>query len=246
MINLYHRNTNNIGDLSCSPARYFGIDCVEDDLSEYMQYVEQDIIFGGGMLLKKMGKWKVLSQVQGLKIGWGIGHARYRQGDGPFDYSKTPFLKQFDLLGVRDFGIGLKYVPCPSCMSVLFDKTYEMTRPVVFYENSEAKPLLGSPRFGNEAQSMQEVLEFLGSAELIVTSSYHGVYWSMLLGRKVIAVPFNSKFYTFRHDIPKCELKDWRSKRKEAAIYSGFLEESRELNRRFHERVLNYCGDNKR
>lgn len=246
MINLYHKYSNNVGDKYCSPVRYFPLDCANDDLARYGAHLDEDILFGGGMLLKKIISWNVLDKIKGLKIGWGIGNARFRNGNRSFNYSGIKILKKFDLLGVRDFGIGLNYVPCPSCMSPLFDNDYEKTSPVVFYENSQAKPLIGPSVQGNENKTMDEVIRFLGSADLVVTSSYHGVYWSMLLCRKVVAIPFNSKFYTMRHEIPKATLKDWRAVRSKAKIHPDFLQECRALNRRFYERVVDYCSNSQR
>ena len=74
----------------------------------------------------------------------------------------------------------------------------------------------------------------LATAETVVSSSYHGVYWAMLLGKKVIALPFNAKFYGFRYDMPMETVKDLDlHKIKSAPKFDGFLEECRELNREF-------------
>ena len=224
IVNLYHRGTDNVGDDNCSPLDYFGITGEKDDLTSYSEYENADaVIFGGGMVLKKIRQLAMLEYIGGLKIGWGVGHNNAQKKK--FEYADEPFLKSFDLLGVRDFVEGLRYVPCPSCMLPHFGKFYEIKHEVVFYQNTLSAPMKDvGPVMGNDEMDIGKVIEFLASGETVVASSYHGVYWAMLLGRKVIAVPFNAKFYGFRYDVPKCELGDWMKSLHKAQRYDGFLE----------------------
>ena len=49
------------------------------------------------------------------------------------------------------------------------------------------------------SNSFQEIIEFIQSSECIVTNSYHGMYWSLLLNKKVGIIPNSSKFFDFIH-----------------------------------------------
>lgn len=238
-INFYWKNAKNIGDVVSSPMLYFQLPFVAHDFSEWEANLDCDVsLFGGGMLLKRINKWNVLQRMKGYKIGWGIGNAMSAQSK--FDYSDADFISEFDMLGVRDYGVGLPYVPCSSCMMELFDTKYEVTKEIVFYQNSESMPLDSGAfsKLGNDCMDVKRVISFLGSAQTVVTSSYHGVYWSMLLGKRVVAVPFNSKFYSFRHEVVRCRGNDWRQAIRKARSYDGFLEECRELNNSFYDRIM--------
>tara|TARA_B100000674_G_scaffold386821_1_gene330340 strand:- start:12 stop:929 length:918 start_codon:yes stop_codon:yes gene_type:complete len=50
---------------------------------------------------------------------------------------------------------------------------------------------------GNSNIRMLSCLEAIQSADLIFTRSYHFAYWSLLLGKPVIAIPTSSKFNSF-------------------------------------------------
>lgn len=56
------------------------------------------------------------------------------------------------------------------------------------------------PKLSNNSD-IDKVIEFLGSAENVITNTYHGVYWATLLRKKVIAVPLreSSRFFFFKH-----------------------------------------------
>ena len=59
------------------------------------------------------------------------------------------------------------------------------------------------PSMDNSEKSVPEVLRHLCSGASVVTSSYHGALWGMLLGRKVVVVnAHSSKFRTFRPPRP--------------------------------------------
>ena len=82
------------------------------------------------------------------------------------------------------------------------------------------------------------VLEFLASGSVILTSSYHGVYWGTLLNRRVIAFPFSSKFSYFKHGVPLVTADDWKQQLKVARNYSNALIECRQANESFARDVV--------
>ena len=140
------------------------------------------------------------------RIIWGAGHnGNYeKKFKGQLTYPK--WLRSFDLVGVRDFGQEYEWVPCASCMHPALRKKYSIKNDIIWFEHK--KQLIKSTEFGNEpiprfvnsGNNIEHTIEILGSANIIVTNSYHGAYWGILLGKKVIVVEaWSSKFNAMRH-----------------------------------------------
>ena len=91
---------------------------------------------------------------------------------------------------------------------MLIDKNYRIKNDIIWYEHKKqliksthfgSKPI---PRYINSGANMEQTIELLGSANTIITNSYHGAYWGTLLGKKVIvAGPWSSKFHTLKHRV---------------------------------------------
>jgi len=240
-VNFYYRDVDNIGDTGSAISDILGWDMLTDDMHNWKNYLEYDIIFGGGMLVKRIRMWDILPHIKGKKIGWGIGNSnKYHKR---YDYSKESFVSGFDLLGVRDFGIGLRYVPCPTCLLDVFDKEYEIKHDVVCYQNTLSLPVdLGIPTMGNEGKSISEVIEFIASGETVISTSYHGAYWGQLLSRKVAVIPFNSKFFSYKHQPVVTDTKNWSKDISKCQRVDDFLEECRGLNLDFKAEVCDLMG----
>ena len=141
------------------------------------------------------------------RIVWGAGHnedtnKRVKRPEWP------DWLSNFDLIGVRDHGQPYEWVPCASCLDTAFDKNYRIKNDVIWYEHKKqliksthfgSKPV---PRYINSGANMEQTIELLGSANTIITNSYHGAYLGTLLGKKVIvAGAWSSKFHTLKHRV---------------------------------------------
>lgn len=187
------------------------------------------LVGGGGLLFKSFRSCyerlqTLRNSMAGTWIAWGIGQQIY---DGAktapqdtvvdsmnkvkqsFDYQQ--YLSSFDLVGIRDFAMGYDWLPCASCMHPEFDRERQIQHEFVVFSHRKFQLKVGNlPRMTNETQSFAEVLDFLGSGETILTSSYHGAYWGMLLGRKVLAFPFSTKFLTLRHQPCIYPVEQWR------------------------------------
>ena len=181
-------------------------------------------------------------------IAWGIGSSRHGETEPWPD-------PDFDLVGVREWSeererAGL-WAPCASCMSPLFDGTWPIKHEAVLFVN--ANPSI-TERYGaaseflwimQNARPMAEIVAFLGSAEVVVTNSYHGVVWATLLRRRVVCLPYSSKFYGFRHPPAYSRDRglDWRDAASEALVYPGALAECRMATRAFHGRAMDVIGE---
>ena len=232
---------------------------------------------GGGLLYTRFQSYfKTLREYRksgniGKLIAWGMGQQSYNLDNldnlAKFEYNS--YLDSFDLSGIRDYGQALPWLPCASCMHPAFDRPRKIKHELVVFSHKKFQVNIpGLPRLTNANQSFEQVLDFLGSGETIITSSYHGAYWGILLGRKVLAFPFSTKFYTFKH-LPTlypskkwkqaswkflifkkqiyqhwyknkffCDCSDWQTLLKDCQAYPDSLEECRKENQKFYEQCL--------
>ncbi len=286
IINYHVIDSTNIGDLFSAPTKYFsfpGYTVEQADIRNINvnEIRDKHIIVGGGGLLYKPfldSFAKLIESKANIKlIAWGIGQQSYGSGFTNqelqnFNYSQ--YLKDFDLVGIRDFNYKDNWVPCASCMHPAFDKKQEIKHEFVVFSHKKFQIKIGNfPQMTNNNQDIEEILDFLGSGETILTSSYHGAYWGTLLGRKVLSFPFSSKFYTLKHSPgiypiqkwiqPKrklslfnktlfeysdqnkfsCNIDNWQDYLKSCQVYSESLHENRERNHWYHAQIMNILSN---
>jgi hypothetical protein len=140
------------------------------------------------------------------RIIWGAGHNGdyHKKLKSTLEYPS--WLRNFDLVGVRDYAQEYEWVPCASCMHPALRKNYAIKNDVIWFEHK--KQLIKStefgkdsiPRFVNSGDNIDQTIELLGSANIIITNSYHGAYWGTVLKKKVIVVEaWSSKFNALKH-----------------------------------------------
>ena len=197
----------------------------------------------------------ILSQLDksiGPRILWGAGHNSRDKDTEPYTIEYPSYLNQFHLVGVRDWDTDYRWVPCASCMHSAFDKEYEIKNEIVWFEHKKKMydgkflDTIPAPRMLNTGQNMDQIIEFLASGETVVTNSYHGVYWATLLGRKVVCLPWGSKFNMFRHPPVMASEKNWQDKIDKAVSYPNSLDECRTANKEFYEDVLKFINEFKK
>lgn len=231
--------TPNVGDMMCAPYHYFyfpsyGVYDLKQDVPKSLA-----VIYGGGAIEPSLRVDRIHDKVEArFKIAWGIGTSRSGHKD------PGPLIQDLDLCGRREFGReGGEYVPCVSCMSPLFDKKYTIKHELAFYTHAvksrfDADTLNSHPVSKNRGD-FETIVNFLGSAETIVTDSFHGVYWATLLGRKVVCIPFSSKFYGYKFPPTYAKYDDWKGVMSSTRIYDNALDDCRKINNRFYEKVMN-------
>lgn len=240
-------NCGNLAEQVCRPTEYF-------DLGQEVEVLDQEcpdeafhqgpVIFGAsGLLYPEIAPRleKAVKSKSHPMIAWGIGHNTH--------YGKTieypDWLNSFDLVGLRDWGTRWDYVPCPSCMSSVFDVSYGIPpNRLVVYDQIDYPVKLelnGIPRENNfhPAEDLPKIVSFLASGETILTSSYHGAYWGRLLNRKVLVwEPWSTKFHTFKPPyLTFVNAETWEKSVDLPQDHRGYLYECRTRNRHFADRV---------
>lgn len=189
-----------------------------------------------------------LSNDTSPRIVWGAGHNGDYQKKlrGKLDYPE--WLRNFDLVGVRDYDQGYEWVPCASCMHPALREKHSIKHPVIWFEHK--KQLLKStefgtdpiPRFINSGDNIEETIRILGSAEVIITNSYHGAFWGTLLGKKVLVTEaWSSKFNAMRHKpffLQRGEF--WKDYVDQAPVYNSALDECVDATQAFWSKVKGY------
>lgn len=235
---------HNLGDQVCCPADYFHdwrnalrLDAWKDDLG-----CSQRLIFGGGGMIHGQLERALMSVGDKAKvspIAWGIGHNSH-----DLKHKSYECLEKFALVGCRDFGgHDYDYVPCVSCLHPAFNaKLSNPVLPFVVYEH-HAHPI-NLPWFAKEnnnhsKQSFSAILEFLSLGERVLTNTYHGAYWAMLLNKPVVIwKPFSTRFSTFKHQPRFCDESNWKDVLMEAELPPKFyIDECKEINWKFATKV---------
>lgn len=172
---------------------------------------------------------------------WGAGH-NAEPGE-PLIYPEE--INQYQEVGVRDYNVGRTWAPCASCMHPALSKKYNKRRQVIWFEHKKQlikdrafgqEPIM---RFVNSGNDIEQTIELLGSAEVVLTNSYHGAYWATLLGCRVIVVgPWSTKFAYMRHAPVQISVdQNWRDFVDQTTVYTHALDECRAATEQFWNKI---------
>lgn len=244
IINIHRVDHSNIGDIYSGVHKYFDFNCLDLidiyhlNLERIKKTHPQIIICGGGGILRNnwIDKIQLIYKKFSNVIFWGGGWNSSTDG-------KPEFIRK-NLYGIRDYWDGWNWVPCSSCLLKEFDQQYPISNDVVIYDHYRARTgLTGFPILTNHSKNISDVIRFLGSANTVITSSYHGAYWATLLRKKVIVINQSCKFKSFKHKpiiIPKFKAKDWKAY--DPQVYPEALQECRMANTNFYNLVYKKYG----
>ena len=231
----------NVGDRWCSPKSYFPFE--NSYTSSFGQPVgPADLaIYGGGQVFPRVAA--TINQITDLgtkNVVWAVGLEKRHLKKPAF----RRMARKSRLISSRNKGIpGCEWVPCVSAMSDIFDEEIAIEREVALFSHATKSDDLmrvdGIDEMSNYYCTMEDAIRFIGSAETVVTNSYHGTYWAMCLGRKVLCVPFSGKFSGFEMDPVKARPQDWIEQIHLAEAREGVLENARQRNQVFYEQVMN-------
>lgn len=204
IVNVFRICTDNIGDKVCSPLDYYAFN---DDIRRIDVLNCQAVnlkalwIFGGGGLFHDGFDPVLRSQFLRIKdaggkiVVWGAG-SNYH---GKTFLHYPDYADLADMIGVRDVGGKYPWVPCPTCCNRIIAKWAALGPKVdrVVYKHHDFP--LHIDRVSEEdnfCNSLRHAIRHIARGRCVVTNSYHGAYWGLLLGRKVeVMDPYSSKFY---------------------------------------------------
>lgn len=234
------RSTRNVGDLACSPAAYFDFGQAQTlDIQQEAPACKR-VILGGGQIYRQVVDAVIYRTAQAqTRVVWGVGISARNAADLTFDILKA----SCGPISSRNWNVpGCVYVPCASAMSPLFDDVAEPRHEVVIFAHARKSEGMmqppGIPCRTNHGGTLAETLDFLASGAIVVTNSYHGTYWAMCLGRKVLCLPFSDKFRQFRDNPVFSDPADWFADLNRAEARPDLLEDARARNRAFYDVVL--------
>jgi exopolysaccharide biosynthesis predicted pyruvyltransferase EpsI len=133
-------------------------------------------------------------------------------------------------------------------MSNLFDKNYKVKNKFVIYEHAHIKKnklsnVIKDFPVGNNRMDFKEAVTFLASGEYIITNSYHGTYWGILLNRKVICIPYSTKFNYFEFPPIYRSVENWNKNLEECNSYINALNVARYKNILFYRKVIKFLNN---
>lgn len=265
IVNLHRIDARNAGDFYSGPHLYFEkLKNTQLDIFDYKspddtvtdhwieEVSENALIIGGGGLLnrnsfeKQMKLFEALASKGKKTVLWGVGHNSKNRKDFGKLFNYNVNVEKFGLVGTRDFNAPGEWVPCVSCMNPVFDKQYEISQEVgiIFHKKTLKQKSITSkfqdfPTTSNTTD-LESLVDFIGKSDTIVTDSYHAMYWSMLLEKKVVVIPNSSKFFDFKYAPIISNFNSCLEDIKKAQRYSGLLSECRTINKNFANKVFNY------
>jgi hypothetical protein len=114
-------------------------------------------------------------------------------------------------------------------------------RDHLIYEHHGARLTISGPARICNRQPISffgDVIALMAQSRCIISNSYHGLYWAMLLGRKAVCVsPMSSRFYGFKYPPQFATAEDWKEKAEAAGVYPDYLEECRAENVKFYAKA---------
>jgi polysaccharide pyruvyl transferase len=266
-INIHRLDINNVGDYYCAPHLYF--DQLKDkalDISDFRlknpkvvnnwisKVSNNSLIIGGGGLLNlrhfdlQMKLFENLNSKGKKTVIWGPGHNAI--DFKAFNKNKiyNVDVTKFGLVGTRDYSMPNDWVPCVSCLHPIFNQKFNETQEVGILfgkkstKNKQLLNKLDSYPNASNTTNLEKMVNFIGKTNTLITDSYHAMYWGILLEKKVIAIPTTSKFFDFKYQPIISSFETFETDLNKPQSYSGVLEECREVNLKFADKVFDYLN----
>ncbi len=257
LYNLKVQGSGNQGDKLCSPFDYFEApeEVIPINICHALpDFTKKDmVVIGGGGLIDYSAKWnrrieKVFEQAGSVFI-WGAGYNRhYDTLDHPsLDLWKHQYNPNH-FIGLRDYTSSFQWVPCVTCMNSKFDRRRRdnVTGTSFLYLRHPDRPKQDYSNQISNLDSFDSIVEAIRKHENIISETYHGAYWSLLLNKHVILLsPFSTRFDGFPFPLIRIEvlrrLPDVGFQRKFRSPYQilrRFITEARKLNNHAYTRFL--------
>ena len=258
-----HCDGRNAGDQLCTPLLYYNFGSeyatqkITLSLKPLPSFINNTVvIYGGGGIIDtskdRNEYYKNLNQTN-TYIHWGSGANKLNLENVNWVVANTEkeldddVLENFAVVGRRDYipkyYPNHKYVPCVTCKIKQLKFHYDIKRRIGIVEHMWLHKIdLNYDKVNMSLDSnntIEKLIRFIGESEIIITSSFHGCYWGLLMGKKVIIkCSWSSKFDTLKYkptpmtndieeDIKRCKIAP-----------QHYLDECIKLNDDFYEEVM--------
>ena len=256
LYNLKVQGSGNQGDKLCSPFDYFEApeEVIPINICHALpDFTKKDmVVIGGGGLIDYSAKWnrrieKVFEQAGSVFI-WGAGYNRhYDTLDHPsLDLWKHQYNPNH-FIGLRDYTSSFQWVPCVTCMHPEFD--YELVGDVsgtILHLRHPDRPKQDYSNTVSNLEPFDTIIDTIREHKYILSETYHGTYWSLLLNKSVaLLAPFSTRFDGFPFPLSRMESVKGYASIDYQGDYSArfqrswaFLDEARKLNNHAYTRFL--------
>jgi hypothetical protein len=244
----HHFRTTNLGDRVCNPFDHY------PDLASRGTRIDLDdptpackvVVYGGGKIMGGLRKSLTANdRAARARIAWGVSTVQKNR----FSLKYWLAYRQMNLVGTRDFGDDrFPWSPCVTCLAAAFDQSYPEEHDVVAYvhhwrvRDRGVELPVGIPVMENIENDLPRVLRFIASGRTVMSNSYHGVYWALLLGKKVLCVPYSNKFYNYRLQPGYSTGRDWYKELSKARGYDEMMGLCRDGAARFEAQARALIG----
>lgn len=244
-------DNKNCGDWLVCPLLYYYEYFKQYNIKRHdVRYIEFDsiakgdvvIIGGGGLFNYAEFTNRAINRLLdtgATVIAWAPG---FNTHDGYANSFHTEInFERFALIAVRDYEnkYRLDYLPDVTCMLNGLRNSYTIRRKIGIAMHKD-HPIMGlNYESIQNTNDIEEILQFIGESEIIISNSYHLIYWALLMGKKTIcANPFSSRFsnYKYKPEYFYSELDNLQDSINNAQQYS-ILNECIESNNKFFEQV---------
>lgn len=202
----------NCGDMFCTPLLYY-----YDFFKQYricrhdIRYIDYDaiapedvvILGGGGLLNYSEALNRNINRVLdtgACVIAWAPGFNTHTEYSSRLRTEIN--FSRFAIVSVRDFqnSAGLPYLPDVTCKIEALRKEYTIKRTIGIARHKDYPISQFSYDEITNREPMEKIVEFIGESEVILSNSFHMIYWAMLMGKKTICIePFSNKFFAYQH-----------------------------------------------
>lgn len=212
-LHFIHRlDETNCGDMCCSPLLYYydffkqyRICCHDIRYIDYKVIAPEDVVIlgGGGLLNYSEALNRNINRLLdtgACVITWAPGFNTHT------GYSGRPHMKidfsRFTLINTRDYenSAGLPYLPDVTCKMKALHKEYTIKREIGIARHKDCPISQFDYEEITNSEPMERIVQFIGESQVILSNSYHMIYWALLMGKKVVCVdPFSSRFFGYQH-----------------------------------------------
>ncbi len=155
-------------------------------------------------------------------------------------------LRAFALIGLRDWGLGFRWVPPATCLDSVFSGPAPGGKGIAIVLSrlsslkavgAESLPPHADMTHIDTIWPAKRQIGAISQAEFIVTDSYDAAYWATLLGKRVIAIEGGAGIHLLKHTPIFAQPGNWGSAIERSLRYPAALEECRDTNIDFAGRV---------